>query len=75
MEYGSLVTLELSTGDVETVVEVQAQSPWEFVGDIAGNLEMVFGTSLYSVGFSSIANSDMYKPRCLYRLNSHSTNQ
>ncbi len=52
--------LELSTGDVETVVEVEAKSLWDFMGNIAGNLGMIFGTSIYSLQFPSIASYNRY---------------
>ncbi len=54
----SILTIKLSTADVETVYEIPAYYLWGFVGNVAGNLGMIFGTSLYSIGFSAITSYD-----------------
>ncbi len=60
MELASIVTLELSTKDVETVIEVPANTVFNFVGDVAGNLGMIFGMSLFGVFFSSTNQVERY---------------
>ncbi len=60
MDKACFLTLRLSTEDVETVVEIPAYSIWSFVGNVAGNLGMLFGTSIYSIPFSAIRTYDRY---------------
>ncbi len=54
----AIVTLELSTENVETVEQIPAKSVWGFVGNVAGNLGMLFGMSIYGVCFESMTNYD-----------------
>ncbi len=51
MERAAILTLELSTGSVETMIEIPAFSPMGFIGNVAGNLGMFFGTALYNLAF------------------------
>ncbi len=60
MDQFMILMLELSTSDVETVLEVPANSLWDFVGNVAGNLGMFFGTSIYGLQFSSITSYDRH---------------
>ncbi len=60
MDRACLLTLELSTGDVETDFEVPAYSVGGFIGNVAGNLGMIFGMSLYAIPFATITSYDRY---------------
>ena len=57
-EIGSVISLELSTEDVETVVQISANTVLSFVGNVAGNLGMLFGLSLYGLVFDPISRAD-----------------
>ncbi len=60
MQRACVATFELSTADVETVIEIPADSIWSFLGNVAGNLGMLFGTSLYGVFFTNINSLSRY---------------
>ncbi len=57
-EIGTIVSFELSTEDVETVVETPSNSPLNFIGNVAGNLGMLFGISLHGLMFGPITDID-----------------
>ncbi len=59
----ALLTLELSTDDVETVEQVPADSWYKFAGKVNGNIGMFFGFSLFHLTYDRCILTDMRSVR------------
>ncbi len=55
-----IITMELSTEDVETIKEVPSYTVFDFLSDVCGNVGMFFGLSLLKTQFSEKAFIERY---------------